>query len=484
MKILYIDVDSLRPDHLGCYGYPRNTSPHIDALAERGVRFTNYYASDAPCLPSRTALFSARHGIHTGVINHGGLNATMRPIGANRPFNHHHSIYQAWVETLRFKGHHTAIISPFHGRHGAWHILEGFLEIHDTGKHAGETANDVIGEAVKFIKGPATEKNDWFLYVNFWDPHTPYRTPLQYGNPFKDDPAPEWLTDEIITSHKDGFGPMSSLSVPAGNQWPDLPKEIHNRSDFKRWIDGYDTAVRFVDDHIGMMIDALKEQNLFDDTLIIISADHGENQGELNVYGDHQTADYITSRIPLIISGKGIDHPHVDEGLHYNIDLGPTLTQWVGGQLSPRWDGVSFLPSITERVSVGRPYVVVSQNAWSSQRSVRFDQWILIRTYHDGHKDFPDLMLFDIENDPHEIHNLADERPDMVGRGMILLDQWVTEQMIKGESPTDPMWEVIQEGGPYHTRGTLPHYLKRLREQGRHDAADRLEERHRKFGNR
>ena len=75
MRILYIDVDSLRPDHLGCYGYHRDTSPTIDALASEGVRFNNVYASDAPCLPSRTALWSGRFGFHTGVVNHGGTAA-------------------------------------------------------------------------------------------------------------------------------------------------------------------------------------------------------------------------------------------------------------------------------------------------------------------------------------------------------------------------------------------------------------------------
>ncbi len=113
LKILYLDIDSLRPDHLGCYGYHRNTSPNIDRIAERGVRFTNFYASDAPCAPSRTALFSSKFGIHTGLINHGGLEANVRPIGANRPFNYHHTPYQAWVDVLRFEGLHTAMISLF-----------------------------------------------------------------------------------------------------------------------------------------------------------------------------------------------------------------------------------------------------------------------------------------------------------------------------------------------------------------------------------
>ena len=75
MRILYIDIDTLRADHMGCYGYHRDTSPNIDELARQGVCFDNCYASDAPCLPSRTALWSGRFGFHTGVVNHGGTAA-------------------------------------------------------------------------------------------------------------------------------------------------------------------------------------------------------------------------------------------------------------------------------------------------------------------------------------------------------------------------------------------------------------------------
>lgn len=83
MRILYLDLDSLRPDHLGCYGYHRNTSPNIDSIAKEGVTFTNYYCSDAPCLPSRSALMSGRFGIHNGIVGHGGTAADMRREGRN-----------------------------------------------------------------------------------------------------------------------------------------------------------------------------------------------------------------------------------------------------------------------------------------------------------------------------------------------------------------------------------------------------------------
>lgn len=481
MRILYIDIDSLRPDHLGCYGYHRNTSPNIDALAARGVRFTNYYASDAPCLPSRTALFTSRFGIHTGVINHGGLEADIRPQGRDRQFNKHGSPYQAWVDVLRFRGLHTAFISPFASRHAAWHVLEGFLEVRDTGKHAGETADEVAALALDWLRNRAAADN-WFLYVNFWDPHTPYRTPEAYGNPFKDDPAPEWLTEERIQEHRASFGPMSAREVPAGRARSGVPREITCREDFKAWIDAYDTAIRYVDDHVGRLLEELERQGVLAETVVIISADHGENHGELNIYGDHHTADYITSRIPLIVAGPGIVSSHVDNGFHYNVDLGPTLVELAGGQPRAKWDGVSFLPVLTRGEEAGRPYLVVSQAAWSCQRSVRFGRWMLIRTYHPGLKDFPKLMLFDVENDPHETTNLAEARPDVVGEGLRLLDEWVAEQMMRSDSPMDPMWHVIHEGGPYHTRGNEQTYLERLRREGRLEAAERLAARLREYG--
>ena len=463
MKILYIDVDSLRPDHLGCYGYSRDTSPNIDRLAARGVRFTNHYASDVPCLPSRTALFSARYGFHTGVVNHGGLQADMRPVGEQRPFNYHHTDHQFWVDALRFQGLHTAMISPFPGRHAAWHVQQGFLETHDTGKHAGETAGDVSAEALRWIKERGMEKDNWFLYVNFWDPHTPYRTPVEFGNPFADDPAPEWLTEDIILRQRESYGPMSARDLPEGSKWPGLPKEIASREDFRHWLDGYDTAIRHVDEHVGKILQALEEAGILDDTVVVLSADHGENQGELNVYGDHQTADHITCRIPLIIAGGGVACGAVDDDFHYQLDVGPTLAELAGGSRRGEWDGVSFLPALTRGQSVGRPYLVVNQAAWSCQRAVRFDNWMLIRTYHDGLKEFPELMLFDVERDPHETSNLAEQRPDIVGAGLRLMDSWVAEQMATSSMPVDPMWQVIHEGGPFHTRGMLGGRLENAR---------------------
>jgi len=113
MRILYIDIDTLRPDHLSCYGYLRQTSPNIDAAAAAGVRFTNFYATDTPCLPSRTALFTGRFGICTGdpfwgIIREGG------PLHANE----NSPAWRDYLERLRQTGraHHAEKLEKFGGR--------------------------------------------------------------------------------------------------------------------------------------------------------------------------------------------------------------------------------------------------------------------------------------------------------------------------------------------------------------------------------
>jgi choline-sulfatase len=480
MRILYLDLDTLRPDHLGCYGYHRNTSPHIDQIASEGIRFENCYASDAPCLPSRAALFNGRLGIHTGAVGHGGTAADLRIEGAARSFWNARD-RMPWMMALANQGIYTVSVSPYAERHGAWWFYHGFREMYNPGKKGGERADEVAPYALDWLKRNARRDN-WFLHVNFWDPHTPYRTPEEYGNPFTDETAPGWLTEEMIQEHYQGYGPMSAhetgtrarLRGPSQRSWPRLPEQLACRADFRKWIDGYDVGIRYADDHVGMILEELGAQGILDETIIMVSSDHGENQGELNVYGDHQTADQITCRVPLIVRWPGIAEPRVDQALHYQADWAATMLELVDAEVPPLWDGVSFAPALREGEEEGRDFVVISQCAWSCQRGVRVGPWMMIRTYHDGMKDFPPIMLFDLEQDPHETTNLAQERPEVVNECLALLEQWHGEMMATSLHDADPMWTVIREGGPFHTRGHYPAYIERLRETGRSHHAEKL----------
>lgn len=485
MRILYIDLDSQRPDHLGCYGYHRNTSPNVDQIARQGVRFDNCHVTDAPCLPSRTALFSGRFGIHTGVINHGGVAADPFVEGVGRQFRSALG-RTSWMACLRQAGYRTVTFSPFGERHSAWHWYANFSEIHNSGKGGQETADEVGPGVIDWVKRNG-KSDHWFMHVNFWDAHTPYRTPAAFGNPFRGDPLPAWLTEEVRQQHWCSGGPHSAQEItgwspggwPPEGQYPLQPRTAHDMEQVRRMFDGYDTGARFADEWVGRVLNALADQGVLDETAIVISADHGENLGELNIYGDHQLADQITTRVPLVIRWPGVTQAgRVDDALHYHLDFAATVTELAGAKVPEIWDGRSFAAALKTGQAQGREFLVVSQGAWSCQRSVRFEDYICIRSYHDGYHNFPDVMLFDVRNDPHEQHDLAPQRPDVVDRAMRMLDAWHAQQMRTATHGQDPMWTVLNEGGAYHSRGELPKYLKRLRETGRADFADALAARH------
>jgi arylsulfatase A-like enzyme len=261
-----------------------------------------------------------------------------------------------------------------------------------------------------------------------------------------------------------------------------MPRQIDSMESVRRWIDGYDTGIRYSDDHVGLLLAALEEQDVLDDLVIIITSDHGENQGELNVWGDHQTADAITCRVPLIIRWPGVADPRVDQALHYHFDWAATLLEMVGSPRPANWDGRSFAPAFRSGQETGRDYLVLSQGAWACQRGVRFraegEEYICLRTYHDGHKMLQPLMLFNLTRDPHEQSDLAGQRPDLVDYAMRLLADWEREQMLTSRTNVDPMMTVLREGGAHHTRGFLPAYLERLRATGRVRHAERLAQIH------
>ncbi len=482
MRILHFDVDTTRADHLGCYGYHRNTSPNMDRVAEQGVRFEQCFVPDAPCLPSRAALFMGRFGIHTGAVNHGGLQADPIPIGAGREFR---LTREQWhfPMVMSQAGMRTVSISPFADRHSAWWFYAGFREMHDTGSCGMEIADDVVPFALDWLGENGTD-DDWYLHVNVWDPHTPYRTPEEYPNPFADDPAPAWMTDEIIAQHRASYGPNSASEVRnywdlAGNATHREPEQMETARDFKQWIDAYDTGIHYADLWLGKLLAKLDELGIADDTAILISSDHGENQGELNIYGDHHTADTITSRVPCILKWPGLD-PMVDTGLHYQGDVAATMLDLLGLDVPATWDFTSFAEPLRagdagDTKDSGRDHLVVSQCAWACQRSVVHDNWLLMRTYDTGLKAFPSVMLFDTESDPHLQHDLAREKPDIVAMLQGKLDAWHTEMMETHPTGVDPMEVVMREGGPYHTRTAVENYTKRLRETGRAHHADFLD---------
>ena len=263
--------------------------------------------------------------------------------------------------------------------------------------------------------------------------------------------------------------------------YPRHPGDLPDMQAVRKMIDGYDCGIRYMDEHIGRLFAALEAKGAMKDLVVVISSDHGENLGELGLYGEHGTADQITCRIPMIVRWPGnVRAGAVDNGLHYNLDLVPTLAEILKRPSKPYWDGRSFAGTLAGGKAEGREQLVLSQCCHVCQRSVRWGDWIYIRTYHDGFHLFPQEQVYNLACDPHEQHNLAERQPELCREGAWRLMNWHDEMMatMPRRSVADPMQVVLDEGGPYHARGQLRQYVERLNATDRQGTVDELKRRH------
>jgi len=480
MNILYVDIDTLRPDHMGCYGYRRDTTPNMDAVAKEGIIFTNCYCADAPCLPSRAGFVTGMFGIHSGAAGHGATAADKRLYGRERGFRDPVDENNLW-NVFRKAGYYTASISTFAERHSSWWFNAGLNETHNVGYGGMESGEIVLPVAMDWLEHNRNRQN-WFLHLHLWDPHTPYRAPASFGNPYENEPLDNWIDDDVLKIHLAHTGPHSINEIgmytdAVSDKYPRMPGSAKDLAGVKRVFDGYDCGVRHADFIVGQVFDKLKSMGVYDETAIIITSDHGENLGELGLYAEHATADHATCHIPLIIKWPGTGAGKTDDAPHYNIDLAPTLAGLLKIEPSGHWDGIGFSANLTRGGDDRRDFLVLSQMAHVCQRSVRFGEWLYIRTYHDGLHVFDKEMLFNIANDPYEQRNLAYTRPETVDRGAKLLLDWFDNMMDISGYTEDPMRVVLNEGGPFHSRGYYDAYCERLIKTGRAKGAETLKKR-------
>lgn len=343
MRIILFDIDCLRPDHLGCYGYGRPTSPAIDAIAQDGVRFSNFYCASSPCLPARTAWSSGRFGIRNGVISNVGAGARFairtRPYGGPVPDN------TMLMRQLRASGWDTISFSNFADRHSALWFMWGWSEFHTPNLKGGaETAEEVNEPVLRWLKTNARREN-YLLHINYWDVHRIYKMPAKWADRFQGYPIQAWPDEETIQKHQSHTGPFTAQrQFPEGkSRTPLMPGSISSRRDFEHMINGYDASIAYTDYHMNMVLEELDRQGVLDEAVVIITSDHGDAFGEHGIYSDHVCADECIHRIPMIIRWPGITPPNAScDSLLYNVDLAPTLCELLGIPAPSDWDGASF----------------------------------------------------------------------------------------------------------------------------------------------
>ncbi|HUW23161.1 MAG TPA: sulfatase [bacterium] len=368
-NIILISIDALRADHLSCYGYHRNTSPNIDQLASQGVLFKNGFSQACSTVVSHSSIFLSQypwtHKITGSEKKIGKSSVTLTEILKNWNYI-----------TAGFVG--GAFMSSIYG------FGQGFDFFFDR-INTSRTIKFHKDNIFRWLEKVKDKK--FFLFLHTYDVHSPYDPPMPYrtlyiGN-YSDQRALSTLGDYKLTA--------LNLS----------PEEI----DYL--IALYDAGINYVDDEIGELVKRLKKLNIFNNSVIIITADHGERLGERGRVGHGGEASRIVTHVPLIMRVPGICQGKVVEEIVESIDITPTILDILDISL-PEWmQGKSILPLI-EGSEIEGNFIACTSEEWGNapfSRAIRTEEWTYIMNRRE-----PD-ELYDRINDPKEQSNIIKKRP-------------------------------------------------------------------------
>ena len=418
MNILVIAIDTLRADHLGCHGYARNTSPNIDRLASEGVQFDTMIAPAVPTHPSFVTYNTGQYPITHGVVAHGGT----RGIPRRSP----------WLPALLQRAGYTtcAIDNLGDWRLGFSHGFEFYIDPMHRQELSINSDNRLINErAIPWLEQHAREK--FFLFVHYWDPHTPYLPPRAYRTLFyKGDPCdPNARGLEGMETH------------PLGRTWREtwFPKLAPNLTDPEYVVAMYDGEIRYCDEGVGALLRKVDELGLRDDTLVVLFSDHGEQMYRHRIFFDHHGLYDGVLHVPLIIRCPGLASRRV-EHLAAHVDIAPTLLDLAGAEPSPEMEGTSLVPFMRgEDMPPPRDFVVSQECTWQMKWSIRTRTHKLILAREDDFYHSPRRELYDLESDPHELNDIAESSPDRADDLERRLESWIAEGMAKNGLNEDPL---------------------------------------------
>lgn len=326
-NVVLISIDSLRYDHVGCYGYDKPTTPAIDALAARGARFATAHSTTSWTLPSHMALM-------TGLTNDlHGVVIDVAPLDPQR---------KLLAEVFQRAGYDTAgafgglYLDPLFG------FDRGFRSYVNCGvnltpnnaaraehdSHRIVTAPKTTAVAEQFLDSRDAQR-PFFLFLHHWDVHFDYMAPKDYVDRF--------------TAGMRSKLDVSNFYVNEAIR-PDMAPE-----DLAYLKGCYDAEIRFVDDHLGRLFAKLDALGITDDTYVVVTADHGEEFFDHGNKGHRLNLHEETLRIPLVFAGPGIAPRVIENGVRI-IDVMPTLLELCGLPPEPDCAGESLAPLLRGEV--------------------------------------------------------------------------------------------------------------------------------------
>lgn len=368
-NVILISVETLRPDHLSCYGYERNTSPNIDKFAEESVLYEHCYAHAPSTGPSCSAFLSGFLPHETKVLD----NSMRFPLGV-------------WTlaERLKEGGYRTCgVVSNYVlRRHRNFH--QGFDDYDDkmdqkelTRGMPERIAENTTASAIKILKRQRAA--GFFMWIHYQDPHGPYTPRKPY--------------DSLFFNHNQRPKELKFNDSVSGLSGIPSYQRLDNHNDFHHYVAQYDGEIRYFDEHFGRLIKALKELGLYDTSLIIFTADHGEAMGEENCFFAHGHSLHNNQiHVPLMIRYGSVSSGRRSD-LVQHIDIVPTILKIVGIPTEFRLRGRNLLAPHVESP-------IIYSEMRLDRASVIVDGFKLVM-------DKKRTSLYDIGNDPFEQLDLS-----------------------------------------------------------------------------
>lgn len=404
-NVLLIALDQLQADQLHCYGNPRETSPNVDRLAQRGVRFSHFFTVAPWTTPSfaslHTALYPSRHGVTLG------WQFGVPLIDKDTPM---------LVPVFKNHGYHTTGFVD-NANAGKELIGRGFDELYE-GQRSSQIINvtERRGENNRYT-GIATTRlvmawldehktETFFLYVHFMEPHSPYNPPPK-DDIFKSDAFP-WMFD---TGYDIAHSPAKRLAM------------LGDQKAIERLYQLYDGKIHFIDRYVGKILDHLRALGLQENTLVVLTSDHGEllysHSKDFQTF-DHRSLYDAATHIPLIMAGPGIPKGHMIDGLASNVDTAPTVLELAGLPPIPGAQGQSLVPLVNGAKKSLNRYIYSEEDLVPPERAVRTLHYKLIRNLWTSKE-----TLFDEDRDPHELRDIISQKPQVAKDLRTHLEEWM-----------------------------------------------------------
>lgn len=388
-NLILIGIDSLRRDHMSLYGYHRLTTPHMDKYAQGGTTFNHLFSAHIPTTPGYASMM-------TGLDCFGTNTVALRHKGEVKG--------KMLSEVLRDNGYTTTCVG-FHNAAGRG--FDKYLDFagwgpNETGRSPkAQNLNDVT---IPELKRLASQDQPFFLFMRHMDPHSPYLPPLPFKNIFynKNETDPSNKSMEPVKNFKP-FGDYIMSWLPEGCTDKDYV------------IAQYDGAVAYMDACIQNIFDTITTLGIEEETLVVITSDHGETLYDHDCFFDHHGLYDPTLVVPLVFKypGRVPANTRIDDYCQLK-DVMPTILDLMEIDHDLKFDGRSLVPLMFGGQRTPEPEMYITECTWMRKHGWRTPEWKLIVALEPDFHFKPAVELYNLIVDPEENNNVADQYPEVV----------------------------------------------------------------------